>query len=83
MLPIADQSRLPGLVAECLASGVALIAVWGADAARVEGEIDDILIGDGKEPGRLPTTTAHSSDEDAIAFALNWNGSQNALVMRI
>ena len=66
--PLADPARLPSFVEACLADRVALIAVVGTDADKVEDLIDEIVVGDGSEPRRLIVTTSHATSRSTRSW---------------
>lgn len=82
-LPLRDAARLGPFVEQCLAAGVTLIAVWGEGAAEIEDQIDDIVIGDGADPDRFLSTSAHGPGDDALDFALNWDNADSTMVVRL
>ena len=59
--PLRDPAVLDVFVERCLADRVAWIAVVGDDAAIVEDLIDEIVVGEGTDPGRFILTTSHST----------------------
>jgi hypothetical protein len=81
--PPADPSRLEAFVEACIADGVELIAISGPGAAKLEDEIDWIIIGDGSNFDRFIVTSIHDSIEEARNFAENWNAGQAATAEEI
>ncbi len=63
---------LDSLVEDFLRDGVDLIAVAGADRAKVEDIIDELIVRDGSDPSRFINTTSHESLDDAREFAESW-----------
>ena len=59
VLPISDKKLLPEFVESCLRDKVGLVAIFGADAHRVEDEIDWLVVGDGSDESRFVCTTSH------------------------
>ena len=50
------------------------MCIIGHDCGRVEDIIDELVVGDGKDPNRFLTTTSHADEslEDVKAFADAW-----------
>lgn len=73
-MPIADKAMLPAFVEQCIARNVSLIAVHGEGCERIEDEIDWLVVGDGKDDGRLITTSSHPGEtlEEVVEFATAW-----------
>ena len=82
-LPLRDRAALAPFVESCLCSGISLVAVWGEGAREVEDEVDAIIVGDGSDPERCLTTSAHGPEDDALGFAMDWNNCAAALVVRL
>ena len=72
--PPCDSPALAEFVEACIRDGVVLVCVVGHDCERVEDVIDDLVVGDGKDPNRFLTTTSHADEslEDVRAFADVW-----------
>jgi hypothetical protein len=73
-LPLSDERLLEAFVEACLIDKVVLIAVTGEGCERIEDIIDEIVVGDGSDPGRFVVTTAHADEplEDVLEFAKLW-----------
>lgn len=65
------RMELDELVEQFIAEGVKFVGVVGADCARVEDIIDELVVGDGSDPNRFLLTSSHPDESlhDAIAFA--------------
>lgn len=70
--PSGYSLSLDMLVEDFLRDGVDLVAVAGKDRAKIEDIIDELIVGDGNDPGRIINTTSHDSLEEAIEFAESW-----------
>jgi hypothetical protein len=72
--PVSDEALLDDFVEQCLRDGVSLIAVVGTGCARIEDIIDEIVVGDGSEPGRFLCTTSHPDEpfDDVMNMAITW-----------
>jgi hypothetical protein len=81
-LPLSAKSDLDQFVKDCLNTGVRLIAVSGVDAADVEEDIDQLIVGDGSK-NRFVVTSSHLPEEDAISFARLWNGGSEVTVVTL
>ncbi|MGJ4939355.1 hypothetical protein ACQR1W_02190 [Bradyrhizobium sp. HKCCYLS1011] len=73
-LPISDLDLLDSFVEECLRDGVSLIAIVGTGASKIDDIIDEIVAGDGSDPGRYITTSFHedATTEEVLEFARMW-----------
>lgn len=73
-LPISDKASLATFVEQCVARNVSLIAVQGEGCARIEDEIDWLIVGDGTDDSRFITTSSHPGEtlEEALEFATAW-----------
>lgn len=62
-----------------LRDNVALIAVVGEGAARIEDIIDEPVVGDGSDNTRFVTTTSHANEtvDEVLEFAGWWNDGRN------
>jgi hypothetical protein len=60
--PVSDERLLDDFVEQCLRDEVSLIAVVGPGCARLEDLIDEIVVGDGSDPGRFVCTTSHPDE---------------------
>ena len=78
-LPISNEDLLDAFVEQCLRDNVALIAVVGEGAARIEDIIDELVVGDGSDDTRFVTTTSHLNEtvEEVLEFAGLWNDERN------
>lgn len=66
--PVPNSDRIQALVDICLLDDVALIAISGRDAFKLEAEVDWLIIGDGTTPERIICTSAHTDDDDQDAL---------------
>lgn len=73
-LPLSDPALLEPFVEACLDDCVDLIAVWGESCEAVEEEVDWIIVGDGSDPDRFITTSAHPGEslEETLEMARSW-----------
>jgi len=60
--PVSDEALLDDFVERCLRDEVSLIAVVGPGCARLEDVIDEIVVGDGSDPGRFVCTSSHPDE---------------------
>jgi hypothetical protein len=72
--PAWHSPRLEAFVEKCIQDNVALVCVIGNDCARVEDVIDELVVGDGSDPGRFLCTTSHPNESiaEVQAFAETW-----------
>lgn len=87
-LPLSANDKLEPFVEACLMDGVALIAIWGEGCSAVEDRIDEIIVGDGSDPSRFITTSAHEDESlvDVVEFAGDWltgDGRRGAKVVKL
>jgi len=84
-LPISDLDLVDSFVEECLRDGVALIAVVGTGASKIDDIIDDIVVGDGSDPGRYITTSFHedATIEEVLEFARMWKVDRDQAVQLV
>ncbi|RZN17757.1 hypothetical protein [Bradyrhizobium sp. Leo121] len=78
-LPLSNEDLLSAFVEPCLRDKVALIAVVGEGAARIEDIIDELVVGDASDDTRFVTTTSHSNEsvEEVLEFAGWWNDERD------
>ncbi|MGY3610816.1 MULTISPECIES: hypothetical protein [unclassified Bradyrhizobium] len=78
-LPLSNEDLLSAFVEQCLRDKVALIAVVGEGAARIEDIIDELVVGDASDDTRFVTTTSHSNEsvEEVLEFAGWWNDERD------
>ncbi|MCA6111232.1 hypothetical protein [Bradyrhizobium cenepequi] len=81
-LPLSNEDLLDAFVEKCLRDKVALIAVVGEGAARIEDIIDELVVGDASDDTRFVTTTSHSNEsvEEVLEFANWWNDERDPSV---
>lgn len=84
-LPMSDKASLAAFVEQCVARNVSLIAVQGEGCARIEDEIDWLIVGDGTDDSRFITTSSHPGEtlEEALEFAAAWNADGPTEVVRL
>ena len=84
-LPISNEELLNAFVEQCLRDNVALIAVIGEGAARIEDIIDELVVGDGSDDTRFVTTTSHSNEtvEEVVEFAGLWSNERDQQPVQI
>jgi hypothetical protein len=65
------EGRLDTLVEQLLAGGVKSVSVVGDDCERIECIIDELVVGNGSDPGRFLLTSSHpgKSVAEAVSFA--------------
>ncbi len=73
--PISNPALLESFVEACLREKVVLIAVVGEGCTDVEDLIDEIIVGDGSDPGRFILTTSHPDEplEEVLWFVSSWS----------
>lgn len=78
-LPLSNEGLLAAFVEQCLRDRVALIAVVGEGAARIEDIIDELVVRDGSDDACFVTTTSHSNEtvEKVLEFAGWWYDERN------
>lgn len=57
--PVSDKRLIKPFVERALRDNVALIAIVGHGCVHLEDIIDDVIVGDGSDPGRFICTTSH------------------------
>jgi hypothetical protein len=70
------RPELDGIVAQWIQEQVGYVGVVGVDAARIEGVIDELCVGDGSNPYFM-LTASHGADEslqDAVFLAEQLSG---------
>jgi hypothetical protein len=69
--PDGYRMELDQLVERFIADGVRFVGVVGVDCQRIEDIVDELVVGDGSEPGRFILTSSHPNEilADAVAFA--------------
>lgn len=69
--PFGYRTELDALVEQFLADGVRFVGVVGAECARVEDIIDELVVGDGRDAARFILTSSHPDDsvDEVVAFA--------------
>ena len=72
--PPWHSPRLEAFVEKCIQDEVVLVCVIGNDCARVEDVIDELVVGDGSDPGRFLNTTSHPNEsiDEVRKFAEAW-----------
>ena len=73
-VPISDPALLEPFVEACLRDKVVLIAVAGDGCKDVESLIDEVIVGDGSDPGRFIATSSHPGEplEEVLLFVSAW-----------
>ena len=84
-LPISDLDLLDFFVEECLRDGVSLIAIVGTGASKIDDIIDELVVGDGSDPGRYITTAFHEDAtlEEVLEFARMWEVDRGQAVQLV
>jgi hypothetical protein len=74
--PKGLNDRIDRLVEEFIRDGVAFVAVVGEDCAKIEGIIDELVVGDGSDDTRdiLTSSRPGVSLSQAVEFALSLTG---------
>jgi hypothetical protein len=69
--PDGYRMELDRMVEDFVADGVPFVGVAGADCARVEDIIDEIVVGDGSDDTRVVLTSSHPDEsvEEVVEFA--------------
>ena len=72
--PVSSHAALAQFVERCLSDGVRLIAIAGADADKVELQIDMLVVGDGSDESRFLVTSAHPGEplDEVREFTSGW-----------
>jgi hypothetical protein len=72
--PVSDEAVLDQFVEQCLRDQVSLIAVVGPGCMRLEDVIDEIVVGDGSDPGAFICTTSHPDERfrDVVDMVEGW-----------
>jgi hypothetical protein len=83
--PVSDEGLLDSFVEQCLRDEVSLLAVVGPGCSRLEGIIDEIVVGEGDDPSRFLCTTSHPDDpfEEVLNMAQTWEMERNDPVQEI
>jgi hypothetical protein len=83
--PLAEPARLESFVEACLADRVALIAIVGDDADKVEDLIDEIVVGDGSDARRFIVTTSHRDEplDEVLDFVACYDAGPGAQVEQV
>lgn len=84
--PLSDEKQLAGFVERCLKDDVSLIAITGADAVKIEDDIDCLVVGDGTDNSRFLTTAAFVDEppREIELIAKNWaDGDGNFLRVQL
>jgi hypothetical protein len=73
--PPWDSPKLSTFVEQCIQDRVVLVCVIGPDCRRVEGVVDELVVGLGDDPSRFISTTSHPNEsvEEVRSFAETWN----------
>jgi hypothetical protein len=69
--PSGYRPSLDDMVERFIKDGVALVAVVGEDCARIEGVIDELVVGDGSDDRRFILTSSHPGEtvDEVLEFA--------------
>jgi len=80
--PGGYRMELDALVEQFLADGVKFVGVVGVDCEKVEDIVDELVVGDGSEPGRFILTSSHPGEtvDDVIEFARQVSEDGNGAV---
>ena len=76
--PPWNSEKLKVFVEKCIRDRVVLVCVVGEDCARVEEVIDELVVGDGRDQGRISrellNTTSHPAESlaEVHEFAKSW-----------
>jgi hypothetical protein len=72
--PPWHSPKLVAFVEKCVQDKVILVCIVGDDCTRVEDVIDELVVGDGRDPSRFFTTTSHpdASIAEVREFADAW-----------
>jgi light-regulated signal transduction histidine kinase (bacteriophytochrome) len=83
--PLADPARLESFVEACLADRVALIAIVGNDADKLEDLIDEIVVGNGSDQRRFIVTTSHRDEslDEVLNFVACYDAGADAQVEQV
>ncbi len=66
-----NRVELDAMVERFITDGVRFIAVTGAECARIENIIDELVVGDGSDSSRFILTSSHPGEElqEVVEFA--------------
>lgn len=69
--PTGYHFTLDQLVEQFISDGVKFVGVVGHDCQRVEDIIDELVVGNGDDPGRFLLTSSHPGEtvRDVVEFA--------------
>src|SRR5215813_1763602 len=83
--PLADPAKLDSFVEACLADSVILIAVFGTDADKVEGLIDELVVGDASDESRFVMTSSHRncSLDEVLDFVTSYDAGPGAQIEQV
>lgn len=83
--PVSDERLLDEFVEQCLRDGVSLLAIIGPGCSRLEDVIDEIVVGDGRDPSRFLCTTSHPDDDfdTVMNVAQTWEMNKNDPVQEV
>jgi hypothetical protein len=83
--PISNEADLIDFVELCLTEGVSLLAIVGPGAAKLEDQVDWIVVGDGSNPSRFLCTTSHPDEplDDVLAMANAWDAGDGGRVEQV
>lgn len=73
-LPISNPDLLEPFVETCIRDGVVPIAIVGEGASKMDGIIDELVMGDGSNRNRFIVTSFHTDEtvEEVMEFARSW-----------
>jgi hypothetical protein len=83
--PLADPAKLDSFVEDCLADGVVLIAVVGPDSNKVEGLIDELVVGDASDKSRFVMTSPHCNEslDEVLNFVSHFDAGPGAQIQQV
>ena len=86
-LPLSPDADLRVFVEKALLDKVSLIAVHGQEAARVEDELDWLIVELAETEDQWIVTTSHAPDDEtelsALEFARSWQERNHAEVVKL
>jgi hypothetical protein len=74
--PRGYTPAVDALVEDFVRGGVKFVGVVGPDCARVEGIVDELVVGDGSDSSRFLLTSSHPGESlgEAVQFARDLTG---------
>ncbi len=83
--PLSDEGLLDQFVEQCLRDQVALVAIVGPGAERIEDIIDELVVGDASDPDRFLCTTSHPDEplDDVVHLVKAWEEELRGVIEEV